>query len=241
MAIRTPWDDNTDWYNQHPGMTGGGGNYVMPDTTAPADPTTPPPVVGPTPPPQPPPPVDPGGGGGGGYAVDPSYLAPWTGIFDPGARAQIPDYQAPAPFSYADWSAPDPRTIMNDPSYQWRLNQGSGALENSAAAKGVLNTGGTLKDLIDYGQNFASNEYSNVFNRGLDTYRTNRNNAADVYATNYGVGRDTYNTRANNANTEWQRAWNDYQDREKSFYANQDRPFQKLSGLVGVGANAASA
>lgn len=57
------------------------------------------------------------------------------------------------------------RMLQQDPSYQFRFNQGQGAIENSAAARGGLMSGNTLRALSDYGQNMASTEYSNVANR----------------------------------------------------------------------------
>lgn len=201
-----------------------------PHTNTPS-PTTPPP---PQPPPGQPQPRS------SGSAIDPSYLAPWTGVFDPGADAALPTYTAPSPFSYADWQAPDPSSITKDPSYQWRVNQGAGALENSAAAKGVLNSGGTLGDILSYGQNFASNEYNNVFNRDLTKYTTNRNNAVDTYATNYGVGKDTYGLLKGRSDDAYDRAWKQYQDQEDVWYKNQNAPFSKLSTLLGYGQTAAA-
>lgn len=52
-----------------------------------------------------------------------------------------------------------------DPSYQWRFNQGQRALEAGAAARGGLFTGGQAQALQNYGQNAASQEYQNAFNR----------------------------------------------------------------------------
>ena len=72
------------------------------------------------------------------------------------------------------------------------MSEGKKALENSAAAKGVLRTGGTLKDLFSWGNKFGEQNYGNVFNRAASIYDTNRNNAASNYATNYGVSRDTF-------------------------------------------------
>jgi hypothetical protein len=47
-----------------------------------------------------------------------------------------------------------------DPSYQWRLAEGQKALERSAASRGTLRTGGTLKALTRYAQDAASQEYA---------------------------------------------------------------------------------
>lgn len=55
--------------------------------------------------------------------------------------------------------------LYADPSYQFRLQQGMSGLENSAAARGGLLSGNTLKAISDYNQNAASQEYGNVWNR----------------------------------------------------------------------------
>ena len=54
-----------------------------------------------------------------------------------------------------------------DPGYQFRLAEGTKALERSAAARGILQSGGTLKDITRFGQDQASNEYQNAFSRYL--------------------------------------------------------------------------
>jgi len=56
---------------------------------------------------------------------------------------------------------------QDDPSYQFRLQEGQKALEASAAARGGLNSGGTLKALTRYGQGMASTEYQAAFERFL--------------------------------------------------------------------------
>ena len=55
--------------------------------------------------------------------------------------------------------------LQQDPSYQFRLQQGQGVLENSAAARGGMLSGNALRALSDYGQNTASQEYGNIANR----------------------------------------------------------------------------
>ena len=125
-----------------------------------------------------------GGGGGGGAYNFPMFTAP--------------RYQRATPFSYDAFKAPDPfvapdpNQLAGDPSYQFRLKEGQRALQNSAAARGTLRTGGTLKDLLGYGQSFASQEYNNIYNR-----------AADAYDRNYRTAADTYDRNRNNAFTSW--------------------------------------
>jgi len=57
-----------------------------------------------------------------------------------------------------------------DPSYTWRVNQGLNAINSSAAAKGGYFSGGTGEALNDYGQEAASQEYGNQFNRWQTTF-----------------------------------------------------------------------
>lgn len=52
-----------------------------------------------------------------------------------------------------------------DPGYSFRLSEGMKGLERSAAARGGLLSGATLKGIQNYGQQAASQEYSNAFNR----------------------------------------------------------------------------
>lgn len=83
------------------------------------------------------------------------------------------------------FTAPTNVTEQNDPGYQFRLDQGKQAIERSAAASGGLLSGGTLKDLTDYEQGQASNEYSNVYNRAFGEFQNSYNifkqNQTDQY------------------------------------------------------------
>lgn len=103
------------------------------------------------------------------------------------------------PFS-EKFSAPTNVTEQNDPGYQFRLNQGMQALQNSAAAKGGLFSGGTAKALNDYAQGSASNEYSNVYNRALNEYlnrynifNSNQTNQFNRLASVAGIGQTSAN------------------------------------------------
>lgn len=52
-----------------------------------------------------------------------------------------------------------------DPGYAFRQSEGMRALERSAAARGNLLSGSTLKGVQRFGQDLASQEYQNAFNR----------------------------------------------------------------------------
>lgn len=62
-----------------------------------------------------------------------------------------------------------------DPGYSFRLKEGMKTLENSAAARGGLLSGNTLRATQKFGQDLASEEYRNAYNR-FQTNRTNRLN-----------------------------------------------------------------
>ena len=51
------------------------------------------------------------------------------------------------------------------PGYEFRVNEGNKAIERSAAAKGGLLSGATLKGIDRFTQDYASNEYGNYLNR----------------------------------------------------------------------------
>jgi hypothetical protein len=62
--------------------------------------------------------------------------------------------------------------FQEDPGYKFRLAQGQNAIEGSAAARGGLLSGATMKAMNEYGQNFASDEYQNAYDRyGTDQQR----------------------------------------------------------------------
>lgn len=73
-----------------------------------------------------------------------------------------------------------------DPGYAFRLSEGMKALDRTAAARGGLLSGATLKGAQRYGSDLASQEYQNAFNR----YQANR--AAQEQA--YGNAFNRYQT-----------------------------------------------
>lgn len=65
--------------------------------------------------------------------------------------------------------------IYDDPSYQFRLQQGQDSIQSSAAAQGGLLSGATLKALQNFGQESASQEFGNAYNR-FNADQSNRYN-----------------------------------------------------------------
>jgi hypothetical protein len=84
-------------------------------------------------------------------------------------------------FSMKDYEA--------DPGYAFRQSEGMKALERSAAARGGLLSGGTLKGIQRFGQDLASQEYQNAFNR----YQVNRSNQLNPLQSLMGSGQSATN------------------------------------------------
>lgn len=76
----------------------------------------------------------------------------------------------------------NPATYQQSPGYQWQLNQGINAVQNSAAAKGGVAGGNTLEALTQYGQGAANQDYYNAMN----AYNSNQLQAENIYNANQG-------------------------------------------------------
>jgi hypothetical protein len=105
----------------------------------------------------------------------PTTTPPRNFLYEPYAGGNRPEFNFPGapefPFQAPGaFVAPSAADAENEPGYQFRMGQGRKALEQSAAGRGVLRTGGTLKDILGYGQNFASQEYGRVYDRKAGEY-----------------------------------------------------------------------
>src|SRR5579863_7596324 len=85
------------------------------------------------------------------------------------------------------FTAPTAAQAEQTPGYQFQLQQGLGAAQNSAAGQGSLLSGRTLADLNNYAQGTASTNYQNTFNNALTQYQS------------------AYNTFLNNQNNQYSR------------------------------------
>lgn len=74
------------------------------------------------------------------------------------------------------------QNFQADPSYAFRLSQGQGALDADAAAKGTLLSGAQQQAVTNYGQNAASQEYQNWYQRlmGQNNYNLQGNLATNA-------------------------------------------------------------
>lgn len=131
-----------------------------------------------------------GGGGGGGVGAPGGGGAAASAVNLPTAPT-VTNLTAPAQFSYAQ-GVPTPGTLnytgletpaqfqnmtaeelAQDPSYQFRSDEQLRGLEQSAAGKGLLRTGGTYRGLLDLSGQLASQEYGAANARKLGAYQTN--------------------------------------------------------------------
>lgn len=82
-----------------------------------------------------------------------------------------------------------------DPGYQFQLDQGNQALQNSQAARDGVLGGSSLKGLIDYNQGMASTGYQSAYNRWLSS----QNNTYNQLSGTAGIGANAAGAGANNA------------------------------------------
>jgi hypothetical protein len=131
----------------------------------------------------------------------------------PAPALNLPQYERPEAFSFTG------QNLYSDPSYQFVRDQGAQALERGAAARGMLRTGNTLRDMVDYNQQAASREFQNAYGRAADTY--DRNVQGGRYAHEQGTNRAAaeYVPRL----TSWQR---DADMRQRAAELEFDREWQ---------------
>ena len=108
------------------------------------------------------------------------------------ALAQYPTAAAP---SYTSFGMEQFKT---DPGYQFRMSEGLKALERSAAARGILSSGQTLKDITRFGQDTASQEYQNAFSRYMLETERKRRETLDPLEYQIGLGQAAASGQAAN-------------------------------------------
>lgn len=79
--------------------------------------------------------------------------------------------------------SPEEFLANQDPGYEWRKQQGVNALMASGAASGMYGSGNLGTALVDYGQNQASAEYQNAYNRYMESQNTLYNRLAGLSGT----------------------------------------------------------
>lgn len=100
------------------------------------------------------------------------------------------------------FQAPTAAQAAATPGYQFQLQQGLKALQNSAAARGGLLAGGTAKAINDYAQGQASTNYGNTYNQALQAYQTNFGNQYALAGQGLNASTNLSNLQQSNANAQ---------------------------------------
>lgn len=117
--------------------------------------------------------------------------------------------------------------MQADPGYQFRLSEGLKALDRQAAARGGLISGSALKGAQRYGQDYASGEYQNAYNRALTEYQSR------VAQSQMGYGRelDAYNAAMQRSNVGYGRELDAY----NAAMQRSTTGYNRLASLAGLG------
>lgn len=102
-------------------------------------------------------------------------LAPFVVPAERYGQPAVPVFHAPKFVGPAPFAAPSAADVLNDPGYQFSRDESLHAIEATKAAGGILNTGGTLKDIAAWANNFANTRYGDVYSRSADVYDRNFN------------------------------------------------------------------
>lgn len=114
----------------------------------------------------------------------PTFTTPPPGAPPGSYGGPFPTFTPPPAYVPGTFAGPTAADLLQDPSYQFRFDQGIKGIQADKAATGVLNSAPTAKALLGYGQDFASQEFKNVWDRKLSTFNTNEDNRMKGYATN---------------------------------------------------------
>jgi hypothetical protein len=118
-----------------------------------------------------------------------------------------------------------------DPGYGFRLSEGLKALERSAAARGGLMSGGAGKALQRYGQDLASQEYGNAFQR----FQQDRAARAGLGQMEYGRFADEQARRMGAGQAEYGRFADEQARRMGAGQAEYGRFADDISRRMGLG------
>lgn len=118
---------------------------------------------------------------------------------------------------------------QQDPGYQFRLDEGNKAINSAAAARGMGNSGATMKALARYGQDYATGEYDKAYNRNY----TRLSQLA-------GFGQDATNGLVNASANYGNSVANNYMGLGNANAAANLAQANRFSNLLGQGAQAAA-
>lgn len=195
-ATAPPIDTNTGTYQ--PGWSkGSDGLWRF------ADPNAPKPAPGP-------------GGGGGGNGSGGGSGSSGNSFNNDVPMPNLANFASPDPLKpwTGTFTAPTAADVAATPGFQFDMDAGIKGLQRSAAAKGTLLTGGTLKATNQYATDYANTKYQDAYNNAYNTYESNRSdfltNEANRYqsqfannAQQWGINSDYFNMGQVNRQTDF--------------------------------------
>ena len=124
--------------------------------------------------------------------------------------------------------------FQKDPGYEFRLSEGLKALDRRNSAAGMGFRGGSAyKGAARYGQDYASGEFGNAFNR----YQVNRSNQLNPLASLAGMGQTATGAMSNAAGVQGQNMMNSMTDIGNAQASGRMGMANALAGGVGQGIN----
>jgi hypothetical protein len=136
-------------------------------------------------------------------------------------------------YSSAEFT-PEAFAANQDPGYAFRIKEGLKALDAQSAARGGLISGAALKATTRFGQDAASQEYQNAFNR----FQTMRQSTLAPYQSLQGVGMNAaggLSNAAGNYGTNAMGAYGGYGSAASNAYGNYGNAAGSAYGALGTG------
>ena len=125
----------------------------------------------------------------------------------------------------------NPADIVNDPGYQFELEQGMKALERSRSAAGILKSGGTVPAALRYSQGLAATKFNDAFERNMAEY------GADVgaYESDLQRGLTEFGIKRDARESDWQKQMSEYAQRRDIHRTNRTDLFNRYATLADMG------
>ena len=139
------------------------------------------------------------------------------------------EFDAPVDtLTFRDFQAPTAESAQATPGYEFRLSEGQRALQNAAAAKGMLRTGNTWKDLLRYGQDYATSEYDKVYGRARSEHDL-------AYQQALQANRESYGRATGEHQMSYQQAQQANRDAYQRALGEQQLGYQQAAQTYGMG------
>lgn len=107
--------------------------------------------------------------------------SPNGGGMEPAMQPMMAPYSTPVNAGASQYPWAQPGFMTQDPGYQFRMDEGTKALTRAGSAGSGINNSGTQKALMRYGQNLASQEYSQARGRAIQDYNMRRQHGIQDY------------------------------------------------------------